>query len=233
MFPSHDRGGYEYLSGSSLRLYIATAEGLNEDTTVEAYPISGAWNMGTGKYLDNPITTNGCSWQWFDFSGSRRWPIVGYNEYVTASMDPLGIAGGATWWFRDPQTSESISISQTLNYSDTKDLNLDVLDVVKYWYSSSKQLQDPAVSNQIINNGFIIKQTDENEFVYLADKSTELKYFSIDTNTIYPPQLEFKWIDSQFDTGSSTNTIITNRNLVASLQDNPGVIVTGKHTLTQ
>ncbi len=217
-------GGYQYLSGSTLKLYIATAEGLNEDTEVEAYPLSGSWNMGTGKYLDDPITTNGCSWQWSNFSGSKRWPIVGYDiNYVTASMDPLGIAGGATWWYKNPQSSENININQSINYSDTKDLNLDVFNTIRYWYSSSNELKNSTIDEQIINNGFIIKQTNKNEFVYLADKSTELKYFSMDTNTIYPPHLEFKWVDVSFDTGSSNNTIITNRNLVASLQDNPGI----------
>jgi hypothetical protein len=220
-------GGLQYLSESRLRLYAATIEGLNADTALEVYPISGAWNMGTGKYLDDPLTTNGCSWQWIDYSGSTRWQIIGFNPSVTASMDPLGAGGGATWWFKDPQlnfnTNGDDNFTQSLSYRSPKDINVGVNSIIKTWYSSSKDIKRNPSEDQILNNGFIIKQTDANEFVYQADKSTELKYFSSDTNTIYPPQLEFKWVDATFDTGSNTtNTVITTRNLVASLQDNPG-----------
>ena len=220
-------GGVQFLSESRLRLYLATAEGLNENTTIETYPISGSWNMGTGKYLDNPITTNGCSWQWQDFSGSKLWKIHSFEPigYVTASMDPLGIGGGGTWYTKNPQNNEVLDITQSFSYHGSKDINFNVTDITKIWYSSSKGLTNG--NPQIQNEGFIIKQTDENEFVYVEDKATELKYFSIDTNTIYPPQLEFKWVDYSFDTGSSTKTILTDRNLVATLRDNPGTFRSG------
>ena len=42
---------------ANLRLFIADISGLNTDTTLEVYPISGSWNMGTGKYADQPETT--------------------------------------------------------------------------------------------------------------------------------------------------------------------------------
>jgi hypothetical protein len=36
-------------------------------------PNLGAWDMGTGRYLDDPIATNGTSWIWRDYSGSAKW----------------------------------------------------------------------------------------------------------------------------------------------------------------
>ena len=218
--------GIGYVGEVNLKLYIATAEGLNEDTTIETYPISGAWNMGTGKYLDNPITTNGASWQYYNFSGSNKWPITGFDRYVTASMDPYGVGGGGTWWWRDPQSDKIFITTQSINYSDTKDLTLPVKPIIESWYSASKgfvRYDKPDGWPQIGNEGFIIKQTNSNEFINVADKATELKYFSIDTNTIYPPQLEFKWLDFVYTTGSSSHQTIDTRNLVVSLQDNPGV----------
>jgi len=215
-------GGWDNVGDVKLKLFIATAEGLNDDTLIETYPISGAWSMGTGKYLDDPVSTNGCSWQWYDFSGSHRWPLIpSLTNYVTTSMDPMGVGGGATWWYKNPQNDSGLSIySQSINYTDPADLNFDVTSLIEIWYSSSKGLNDPGL-NSISNEGFIVKQSGENEFVYTPNKATELKYFSIDTNTIYPPLMEFRWRDVSFDTGSSPHTIIDDRDLVISLQDNP------------
>ena len=44
------------------------------------------------------------------------------------------------------------------------------------------------------------------------------------TNTIYPPQLEFKWKDFvNCLTGSATSSIVDTTTLVSSLNENPGV----------
>jgi hypothetical protein len=51
----------DYNWSASFNLYIATAQSINVDYTIEVYPISGSWGMGTGKYLDNPISTDGTS----------------------------------------------------------------------------------------------------------------------------------------------------------------------------
>ena len=63
-------GGQEF--SSSLRCYIANAQGVDHNSCLEIYPISGSWRNGTGTYLDIPITTNGCSWVSRTFSGSAQ-----------------------------------------------------------------------------------------------------------------------------------------------------------------
>ena len=67
------------ISGSiwsaSLRIYASTINGLNSDTTLEIYPISGSWNMGTGKYAYNPEYTNGVNWYSKLSSGSGNWSL--------------------------------------------------------------------------------------------------------------------------------------------------------------
>ena len=50
---------------SSLKCYVANAQGIDFNTNLEIYPVSGSWNNGTGTYLDSPFTTNGCSWNYF------------------------------------------------------------------------------------------------------------------------------------------------------------------------
>ena len=50
-----------------------------------------------------------------------------------------------------------------------------------------------------------------------------MQFYSVDTNTIYPPELEFKWDDySNVLTGSLSSSIVSTTNLVSSLAENPG-----------
>jgi hypothetical protein len=56
------------------------------------------------------------------------------------------------------------------------------------------------VSSSISNNGFIVKHSPTTEFT--TQSKFELKYFSENTHTIYPPCLEIRWNDSLYITGS-------------------------------
>ncbi len=49
-----------------------------------------------------------------------------------------------------------------------------------------------------------------------------LQYYSVHTHTIYPPTLELKWNDFTFNTGSSTQTILTDPQAYISIMDNEG-----------
>jgi hypothetical protein len=191
---------------ANLRCYAANVTGLSEATMVYVYPVSQSWNNGTGKYLDQPITTNGVSWAWTDYSGSTPWSTV-YNPGATGSYGTT--VGGGTWL-------TSPTASQLYEYSNPIDLDVNVKNIVSGWYSGSYS-----------NYGFLVKQANQDEFINNLDVQVELKYFSIDTNTIYPPQLEFKWDDSVFITGSSTNTIINTDQLTCTLGENPGTFYSG------
>jgi hypothetical protein len=186
---------------SDLKLYLANIEGLNLSTTLEVYPISGSWDMGTGRFSNIPQTTNGVSWQFRTLE--NQWPTT-FSPSVTASFLP-GNEGGGTWY------TSSGEFTQSLSYSNDKDLNINVSEIVEDWVSSS-----------IINDGFIIKYSDQDEFVNNPEFNVNIKYFSVDTNTIYPPQLEFKWVDYSFNTGSSSNTILQTDQAVVSLGNNKG-----------
>jgi hypothetical protein len=198
---------------TNLKTYIANITGLNADTTLEVYPISGSWNMGTGRYTNSPQTQNGVCWTYRLSSGSEAWPNT-YNAYVTASYSGSNIGGGT--WYTGSNLGLDVTQSQVLSYSSDKDLNVDVTNTILTWYSASNSL------GGFINDGFIIKQSNEDEFIADQNYVTTVKYFSVDTHTIYPPQLEFKWDDFAFNTGSSTNTIINTSRMVASLDNNAG-----------
>ena len=222
---------------SNLRCFIAQTTGLKLDTTLDVFAVSGAWNMGTGKYLDSPISTDGCSWIYQEYSGSTLWNVTSPGSNVTSSYNynyaPLG---GGTWFNQILSGSmiwpnAYLSSSQVYNYTQDKDLNVNVTDIVNVWltgsidyYASSTDASTNTTSSiSASNNGFIIKQKEE--WVYDNNFQPEIKFFSIDTNTIYPPQLEFKWDDFIYETGSLS--ILSGQDNTVTLAENPGIFNSG------
>jgi len=191
---------------ASLKLYAANASNINQTTTLQIFPVSGSWNNGTGKYGDVPPTTNGVSWLYRSSELIDPWLTASFAQGSTGSF-PTTNPGGGTWY-----TSSAYTASQVFEYANSVDVNVDVTSAVNAWLQGT-----------ISNDGFILKQKDE--FINSSSYATTLKFFSIDTNTIYPPCLELKWRDYQFNKG--TNPIITNTNIYVSLQDNPGIFNTG------
>jgi hypothetical protein len=208
---------------SNLQCFVATVTGLQANTTVECFPIYGEWDMGTGRYLDIPNSTNGASWYWQDYSGSTLWPTTfnalpnrtGSYTGSGTSFSTNAYAGGGVWWTGSNvnyfnSNTYPISASTTFGYYEDKDLNFDVTNIIRARYTGA-----------ISNDGFIVKQAVE--FIYNKNIQPELKYFSRDTNTIYPPALQFSWRDFNFNTGSSTQTILNTLPASLTLAQNPGV----------
>ena len=199
----------------SFKSFVASAQGIATSYNIEVWPVAQEWDNGTGEFGDSPQTTDGVCWSSPTFSGSGVWSLsgsVGTGLY-TSSYDPnYAIAGGGNWFYSSSGVS-SYRITQSFDLRSNKDLNVGVKTVVSNWYSSS-----------IPNYGFITKW--ENEVEFNSNQSTQpiLKYYSVDTNTIYPPCLEFKWRDySTILTGSLTNNIVNTTNIKLSLNENPGV----------
>jgi hypothetical protein len=201
---------------ANLQCFVATVTGLQSSTTVECYPVYGNWDMGTGRYLDDPISTNGTSWIWRSYSGSNSWLTAGYPSNVTGSYNTTYAPAGGGNWFTGSAVSYfnsntyPISASVTFGFYENKDLNFNITNAIRARYTGA-----------ISTDGFIIKQAIE--FVDNKDIQPELKYFSRDTNTIYPPALQFSWRDYSFNTGSSTQTILNTLPVSLTLAQNPGV----------
>ena len=69
-----------------LRSFIATAQGVVEDSYITVWPINKSWNQGTGTYLDQPITSDGACWNSPDFEDGTSWDISGTSgSYVISS----------------------------------------------------------------------------------------------------------------------------------------------------
>jgi hypothetical protein len=201
---------------SYLRCFIADVEGLNVDTEVETWPLAKNWDNGTGKYLDDPVTTNGASWLYNTYYNSTQW-ISGIPAYATASYTSSVLPGGGVWYTASTNPYyPSVSASQTYALYSDLDLNLNVTNIVHNWYSSS------IGRTGLPNYGFIVKQINSQEFINNLDQQVNIKFFSIDTNTIYPPVLEFRWDDFSYATGSSGISVINNPQVYVSLANNPG-----------
>jgi hypothetical protein len=193
----------------NLKNYIADIENLNTDTTIEIYPVSGSWNMGTGHFNDSPETDNGVSWKYKAYSGSDAWTISSFDDYATASYD--SVSGGGTW-YTGSSLGLDVTQSKVYNYVSTKDINVDVTNTILTWYSASE--------GGFANDGFIVKQSQTDEFSDSIYKQAKLKFYSVDTNTIYPPELQFQWEDFSYATSSAVSVIDTTQ-MVVTLDENP------------
>jgi hypothetical protein len=187
---------------AGLRVFVANVEGIDTDTVVLTNAVSQSWNMGTGRFLSDPEVVNGVSWVWINESGSQQWLTSSYESGTTGSYSPINTPGGGVWW-------TGSQASQTFSYRSDLDLNFGVKEIVEKWNSGSWN-----------NYGFIVRQDPSQEFLPLPDNQITLKYFSVDTHTIYPPCLEFKWDDFKWETGSLS--VITGSNIYASLGNNQG-----------
>ena len=192
---------------AKLQCFIATATGLAVTTSIDCFPAAQYWDMGTGRYLDEPISTDGCSWIWAGYSGSTIWSApVGATSSFTSSVP----AGGGVWYTGSQYTS-----SVTFSYRTNKDINLDVTNTVKAWTTSSGTVP----TTKLLNYGFLLKQ--RLEFVHNKNYQPELKYFSVDTNTIYPPALQISWNDFTYIT-SSNIPVLNTLPATITLAQNPG-----------
>ena len=194
-------GSWGLWSGS-LKAYVAKATNIILNSNLEIYPISGSWNNGSGQYLDNQINGTGVSWVYQAYSGSRPWLQGGFNPLVTGSYSGSNNAGGGNWYTGSGGYENINSLVQTQNFNlrSTKDLNVNVTDTLKVWYSSSKDINPGQI--EISNEGFLLKWEDSKEFITESAVTPQLSFYSVDTNTIYPPCLEIKWRDFTYSTSS-------------------------------
>ena len=210
-------------SGATLNRSLSVIEGLGYTASFTASigdynDIAFSVMEPDGKFLveSDLLTTDGLKTYKFESqqTGTHylRWTVFGNGsgEY-TGSIDNLTVTtdatliptgaeytdiyyeakwvtnqGGGTWYTASFGSGVHYKQSFT-KYTDN--LNVEVTDYVNEWLDGTRT-----------NNGLIIKKqnTDESS----TRKFGSIKFFSSDTNTIYPPTLEVRWDDSTFSTGS-------------------------------
>ena len=97
-----------------LRMFEAQGNSdLSSEYNIAVQPISESWTEGTGKFGDNPKTTNGCSWK------NSSYPD-----------------GGSEVAWNTPGTSVlSVSSSNQSFSNESPDINVEVTDMVNMWLS--------------------------------------------------------------------------------------------------
>lgn len=192
-----------------LKLYNAEANNITRDFSIEVLPVYGDWSNGTGQAFDNPVVSNGVSWDSINGNDGNPWFLNNFPQNITASYSDY-IPGGGNWYIENFNPNFNTSPTQSFNIRSTFDINTDVTDIVKLWCTSSL--------DNIPNNGLLLKLASPTEFNLSSSYQPQLNYYSIDTNTIYPPVLEIKWDDSIYNTGSLSS--ISNNDLVIGISNN-------------
>jgi hypothetical protein len=97
--------------------------------------------------------------------------------------------GSATSWTSAGGTITTVSHSVQTFSEQSPDVNVEITNMMNMW-----------LTGQITNNGMLVRFSGSQE----TDSETfgHLKFFSRNTHTIFSPQIEVRWDDSSFSTGS-------------------------------
>ena len=177
---------------SKVTLQLLSNEHKNLTTTLnlEVFAISQSWDEGTGRYSNLPTSSNGCSWVFKDNDTIKtKWITSSFEAGTTGSISSSHILGGGGVWY----TGSAFKGTQQFLKGDNLDTDIDVTTIVQKFSASLFSSQTPY--DGIQNHGFLVKQPDVIE-ANTSNSFGEMKYFSSDTHTIYPPRLAFKWDDS-------------------------------------
>ena len=202
-------GHYIFQNGTrevALQLLTSEHKNLANVLNLEVYAVSQSWDEGTGRYSNLPTGSNGCSWLYRDndtdkslwvssslFSGSYT-SSLGPN--TTASFGNSNVPEGGGAWY----TGSAFQGSQQFLNSDSLDTNINVTSIVQKF--SASLFANNTYPTGINNHGFLVKQPEVVEEEMSASFG-EMKYFSVNTHTIFPPKLAFKWDDSVHNKQSS------------------------------
>ena len=175
----------------SLQLLSSEHKNLVSTLNLEAFAVSQSWDEGTGRFTNLPISSNGCSWIYRDNDIDKtQWTTSSFGTGGgTGSINAVGITEGGGVWY----TGSLFQGSQQFLRGDNLDTNIDVTTIVQK--HSASLFANSTYPTGIFNHGFLIKQPDSVE-TNTSSSFGEMKYFSVDTHTIYPPKLCFKWDDS-------------------------------------
>ena len=181
----------------SLQLLSSEHKNLVSTLNLEAFAISQSWDEGTGRFSNLPTSSNGCSWINRDNDVDKtQWTTSSFGVATTGSINASGITNGGGVWY----TGSNFQGSQQFLRGDNLDTNIDVTTIVQKY--SASLFANSTYPTGIFNHGFLIKQPDSIE-ENTSSSVGEMKYFSVDTHTIYSPRLVFKWDDSSHNKQSS------------------------------
>ncbi len=179
---------------ANLQLTTVQPQTLTTILNIEAFAVSQSWHEGSGRYSNLPTSSNGVTWKFRDNNVTQSpWPTSSFQAGTTGSIiSGSGLEKGGGSWY----TGSGFNGSQQFLNSDSLDINMDVTSIVQK--HSASLFAGDTYPTGVTNNGFVIKHPDSVE-ENTSSSFGEMQYFSVDTHTIYPPKLCFKWDDSIYD----------------------------------
>lgn len=180
--------------------------------------ISGSWeaalklNLAFAQNLNTTYTLEA-------YALSQSWQM-GTGMYGNTPE----VRNGVSWTYTGPAQTSTVwsslggswntqkSGSQVFDYMSDKDVNLDVTSLTNLWFSGS-----------VPNYGIIVKHPAAIE--QSTGSFMDLKFFSVDTHTIYPPCLEIRWDDAHYYPIGSN--YVLNDQFTLTLSNNPGTFKQG------
>ena len=175
--------------------------------------ISGSWDANLVMYLASAQNLN-TTYSLNAYAVSQPWTMgTGQFAQVPESRNGVGweytgpyqnsnlwTTGGGSW-------NTTLTGSQFFDYMSNKDINMDISDIMNAWFTGSNG-----------NYGIIVKHPTAIE--QSTSSFVDLKFFSVDTHTIYPPSIQFKWADAYYYP-QGTNYVLTDQ-ITVTLANNPG-----------
>jgi hypothetical protein len=157
--------------------------------------VSGSFTSNLKLFLAN--ATLPVDYTIYAYPISQSWDM-GLGKSADKPITTIGVT-----WDTAPLYITSSGASQSFSYPDNKDININLTTIVNQWKSGS-----------LSNHGVVLKLSSS-----IEDSNTPLitSFFSMDTHTIYPPQLEFKWDDSLY---SSSLTQVTTTDFTSVISNN-------------
>ena len=196
------------ITEACLQLKTSEHKNLTDTLNLEVFAVSQSWDEGTGRFSNLPTGSNGCSWLYRDNDINQSlWVSSSFTSSIlngittssvssslsmgtTASFGPfINLPEGGGAWF----TGSEYQGAQQFLKGDNLDTDINVTTIIQKY--SSSLFSNNTYPLGIPNNGFIVKQPDSVEHD-ISSSFGEMQYFSVDTHTIFPPRLAFKWDDS-------------------------------------
>jgi len=179
--------------------------------------VSGAWEASLVMYLASAQNLN-TTYSLDVYALTQPW-AMGTGTYAQTPESQNGVSwiytgpynNSPQWNSEGGSYNTTFTGSQFFDYMSDKDINMNITDIVNGWFTGS-----------IPNYGIIVKHPDyiENNTASFID----LKFFSVDTHTIYPPTIQFKWDDAYYNPPISAS-FVTNDSITVTLANNPGEFV--------
>jgi len=169
-----------------LNLRIANGNNFQGNQMINFYEVSQSWQEGTGYFVqDFANPEDGVSWKYRNNDGIEGYCSASDDTVYTASVDVWGTACTASYG----GITGSFVGSWGFGWKPS-DVRLDVTDLVRGWVSGSKT-----------NNGLLIKVADNEE--QNENVKANVKFFSRQTHTVFPPTLEAIWDTQIINTSGS------------------------------